>query len=292
MIDMSIAFCVRRCQLRSIRYALRVFSSKCVSTSHVTVEKETIAPQQWNVASVVLHRPPVNGFDIPFTRHLTKTLKEIENSGVVDAVIIKSALPNVFSAGLDLHELYGVSRGHLEAFWQSVQDLWFQVYSSKLVTLSFINGHCLAAGTIIAAACDYRVACEGDYSIGVTAAKVGLVAPPWFLTMLSHLMGKRRTEHALLTGKTFSPDEAVQVGLVDEICPTKLSDDACLQVLKPYLLVSQESRKTMKKYMRAELIENFNLMRESDMDNFVDYVMKVSVQEQLGSFIQRLKRKQ
>lgn len=110
----------------------------------------------------------MNSFNLSFTSQLTNTLKEIEDSGAADAIIIKSLLPNVFSAGLDLHELHGVSRDHLESFWSSVQELWLQIYSSKLVILSLINGHCLAAGTMIAAACDYRVACEGDYLIGVT----------------------------------------------------------------------------------------------------------------------------
>lgn len=255
------------------------------------MQKESVATQKWNVATVFLRRSPVNSFNIPFTLELTHTLKELEDSGSVDAVIIKSLLPNVFSAGLDLHELYGVSRDHLETFWWSVQDLWFQIYSSRLVTLSYINGHCLAAGTIIAAACDYRIACKGDYEIGVTAAKVGLVAPPWFLKMLARLMGERRTEHVLQVGRTFSPDEAVQIGLVDEVCSNKQTVDVCLQALSPYLSVSQESRRTMKQYFRAELVDGFDAMRLKDKDNFLDYVLKESVQKQLGVYIEQLKKK-
>lgn len=192
--------------------------------------------------------------------------------------------------GLDLHELYDVPRCHLEYFWSSVQELWLQLYSSSLVTLSFINGHCLAAGTIIAAACDHRIACEGDYQIGVTAAKAGLVAPPWFLKMLSHLMGRRTTEYALQVGKTFSPDKAVQIGLVDQVC-NKENADTCLRALTPYLSVSQESRRTMKQYFRRELVTDFNVMRQKDKDTFVNYIMKESVQKQLAIYIQQLKNK-
>jgi 3,2-trans-enoyl-CoA isomerase len=233
----------------------------------------------------------VNSLNLPFTSLLHHTLKEIEDSGLVDAVIVESRLPNVFSAGLDLHELHGVSRDHLDRFWSSVQDLWLQLYSSRLVTLSYINGHCLAAGTIIAAACDYRIACEGDYQIGVTAAKVGLVAPPWFLKLLSHLMGERRAEHILQIGRTFSPEEAVQVGLVDNICSSGNGADACLQALNPFLSVSQESRQRMKQYFRAELIDSFNVKRFEDKEDFLDFVLKESVQEQLGVYIQQLNKK-
>lgn len=255
-------------------------------TDNVTVERE----KHSKVATLVLGRSPVNSLNIAFTLQLLKTLKEVEDSSVVDAIIFKSSLQNVFSAGLDLNELYGNSRDHLECFWEAVQNLWFLIYSSKLVTLSLINGHCLAAGTIIAAASDYRLAIEGNYSIGVTAAKVGLIAPPWFLVMLSHLMGRRRTEHALQTGHTFTPSEAVEVGLVDQVCSSELAQDICSEVLMPYLLVSQESRWTMKRFLRAELLDYFHLHRNEDRDYFVDYVMKESVQKQLGSYIQQLKK--
>ena len=113
-----------------------------IGSSQVTVERATIASQQWSVATVLLHRPPVNSIDSALALELTRTLKEIEDSGEAKAIIIKSSLPKIFSAGLDLHELYGVSRSHLEDFWKAVQDLWLQIYSSDLVTLSFINGHC------------------------------------------------------------------------------------------------------------------------------------------------------
>ncbi len=244
-----------------------------------------------SIATVSLNRLPVNSFNIPFTLELTKILGEIENSGDVNAVIIKSSLPNVFSAGLDLKELYDTPREHIESFWRVFQDLWFQVYSSKLVTLSVINGHCLAAGTVISAACDYRLGIKGRYTIGVPAAKVGLVAPPLFLATLSTLMGKRKTEHALQTGKTFSPTEAVDIGLIDQVCTAQEANKASLQVLAPYLSVCQLSRKTMKEYLRAELVANFEQMREKDMHNFVDYVMKDSVQKTLSNYIQKMKRK-
>lgn len=65
-----------------------------MSTDHVIVQREAVGPQQWNVATVCLSRPPVNSLNIPFTLQLTKTLKEIEESKMVDAIIIKSLLPN------------------------------------------------------------------------------------------------------------------------------------------------------------------------------------------------------
>lgn len=107
-----------------------------------------------------------------------------------------------------------------------------------------------------------------------------MVAPPWFLKMLSNLMGQRTTEPVLQVGRTFTPDEAIKVGLIDQICTSERSGDACFQAINSYLSVSQESRRTMKQYFRSELIDSSYMMKD---DSFVNYVMRESVQKQLGN---------
>lgn len=261
------------------------------ASSKFTVENERLKSCGSTIANVVLHHPPVNTLNASFTSELTQALRKIEDSKEVQAIVIKSSLQNVFSAGLDLNELYGISREKMVTFWHNLQDLWYQIYSSKLITVSVINGHCLAAGTLIAAACDYRIGIEGQYSVGVTAAKIGLVAPPWFLTMLCHLMGRRNTDYALQIGRTFTPVESTSAGLVDQVCTKEEAGEICLQILAQYLAVSQESRSTMKQYLRADLIREFEHSREDDLNQMVDYVMSSSVQCQLGDYIQKLKQR-
>ena len=255
------------------------------------VEVKSEKHSKYYVASVTLNRPPVNSLDVAFTEELTRALKKIEKSGEVDALILKSKNPNIFSSGLDLHDLFAQPRSHLELFWQHVQDLWLQLYSSRLPTIAAINGHCLAGGTILATACDYRVAVEGSYGIGVTAAKIGVVAPPWFLKMLTYVMGQRNTELALQQGRVFTPSEAMGVGLVDRVCPKDTMDEECWKALDPFLTVSAESRATMKLSLRMDLINNFLQSREEDMNNFVNFILKESVQSNLGKYMEQLKSK-
>lgn len=255
------------------------------------VKVGTLKHDKYSVATVTLDRPPVNSVDVSFARDLAKTLKEIEVSSQVDALILKSNRPTVFSSGLDLNDLFAQPRSHLEIFWRHVQDVWLHLYSSKLPTVAAINGHCLAGGTILAAACDYRLAVGGDYGIGVTAAKIGLVAPPWFLKMLTYVMGQRNTELALQIGCVFTPKEAKAVGLIDQICTKDRLDAECLKALEPFLVVSAESRARMKRTLRADIIDSFLKSRERDTEDFVSFILRDSVQERLGKFIEQLERK-
>lgn len=238
-----------------------------------------------------MNHPPVNSFDIPLVASLTNHLEDLQLFGKVDGIVITSSVPRMFSAGLDLKELHGVTAQHLRKFWRHVQDLWLCLYSSKVPTVAAINGHCLAAGTIIAAACDHRVAVEGDYGIGVTAAKVGIIAPGWFLSMLTHLMGQRQTELALQQGLLFKPEEAHRAGLVDKLCRSESLREEALVALEPYLAVSPLSRATMKLSLRGDLIDKFLRSRTEDEDKFVGFLLQDSVQKSLGDYIHKLKSK-
>ena len=157
--------------------------------------------------------------------------------------------------------------------------------------MAAINGHCLAGGTIIASSCDHRIAVKGDYSIGVTAAKVGVIAPTWFLKTLTYLMGQRQTELALQQGKVFTPEEARKIGLVDEVCVSDLLQPRCAEALQSYLETFREARAEMKLSLRADLIKEFLQSRDEDMNKFVSFVLQDSVQSQLRNYMKKLKSK-
>lgn len=266
-------------------------ASSTSASELVTVDHTTTADDRHSVATVTLNRPPVNSLNTTLTERLTATLQDLDRSGSADAVIIRSSLPTVFSAGLDLNDLYNKPRPHLVLFWQQVQQLWFQLYSSRLAVVAAINGHCFAAGTVIAGACDQRIAALGSYHIGVHAASIGLIAPPWFLKMLTYLMGQRLTEAALQQGRLFSPADAEAVGLVDKVCEPGKLEAASIDALTPYLSVSQESRSRMKLSLRRELIDQFLASRDQDTEEMVSFFQRDSVQQRLWEQLEKLKNK-
>ncbi len=196
-----------------------------------------------SLAEVSMNKPPVNSLNISFTRELSAALSKVEACPDVEALVIKSAISGQFSAGLDLSELYGRTPEQLKELWKSMQELWLQLYSSRLATVAYINGNCLAAGVILAAACDYRLAVEGHYRMGITAARVGMVAPFWGMELIAQTVGRRRAEYDLQT--QYSPTKAEEVGFVDKFAQHFVK--TILDVVRNYLSVSQLSRATMKK---------------------------------------------
>ena len=238
---------------------------------------------KYTIAHMSFNRPPVNSFDMGLSQEFSAKFHDLTRSGDVHAVVLKSSVSKVFSAGLDFKDLCGVSEAHLREFWKIVREMWYMIYTCRLTTLAAINGHCLAGGTLIAAACDHRICAQGDYKIGVTAAKIGLVPPHWFLGTLTHLTGQRVTEMCLQQGRVFQPEDAVKAGLMDEVCEKKVIDDRCREALLPYLETCHETRAAIKLSLRRELIESYHKLEEKDTKDFVQFTLRESTQRTLAS---------
>lgn len=69
--------------------------------------------------------------------------------------------------------------------------------------------------------CDYRIMVDSDRAkIGLNAALLGIKAPFWFRDTMINTIGYRETERALQTARIFTPKQALELGLVDELVAT------------------------------------------------------------------------
>ncbi|XP_042095654.1 enoyl-CoA delta isomerase 1, mitochondrial isoform X2 [Ovis aries] len=83
--------------------------------------------------------PPVNSLSLELLTELVISLEKVENDKTFRGVILTSACPRVFSAGLDLTELCGRNPAHYTEYWKAVQELWLRTYLSSLVLVAAIN---------------------------------------------------------------------------------------------------------------------------------------------------------
>lgn len=97
---------------------------------------------------------------------LCTSIKTMESNPKIQSVILSSSNSKIFSAGLDISELISPNPDRLPKFWNSLQQLYLDLYGSRMATVAAIQGHAPAAGCFLAMACDFRIMSAGDSGDG------------------------------------------------------------------------------------------------------------------------------
>lgn len=118
------------------------------------------------------------------------------------------------------------------------------------------------------------------------------MAPSWFQASMRNVMSIRDTERALTLGTMFTTDEALKVGLIDEIAADKQTAlDQCEKFLLQFGKVSPDARALTKKNFRGKDIAALENNREADLQQFLFFVNQPKVQKGLEVYLASLKKK-
>ncbi len=145
----------------------------------------------------------------------------------VRLLILESATPGVFCAGADIAELLDKSP---DPEWRAANQAAINRAQHELTratkpAIAFVDGDCVGGGCGLALACDLRVATPRA-RFGITPAKLGLVYPLHDTKLLVDLVGPSQAKRILFTGQLIGSDEALRIGLIDQIAdsPDALAD--------------------------------------------------------------------
>lgn len=244
------------------------------------------------VAVLTMQSPPVNSLSLDFLTELCINLEKLEMDKACRGLIVTSSLPKVFSAGLDILEMYGKSPESCGEFWRAVQEMWLKMYKSNMVTIAAINGSSPAGGCLLSLTCDYRIMVDNPrYSIGLNETLLGIVAPFWFKDTMENTIGYRKTEMALQLGLLYSPSEALKIGLVDQLVPQDQLLATATETMTKWLAIPDHARQITKSMMRKQTIDKMTSNREADIQNFVNFITKDSIQKSLRMYLEMLKKR-
>ncbi|KAI0653813.1 ClpP/crotonase [Cubamyces menziesii] len=185
------------------------------------VKVSTPAPY---VALVELARNPVNAFHEPFWIELGQVFDKISQEPTVRAVVLASALPKLFSAGIDFTALtvHQGSDPARTAFLMRKHILGFQDCISAIErcpypVIAATHGVAYGLSIDIISACDVRYAAS-NVVFAIKEVDVGLAADIGTLARLPKIAGNHSLVHELAyTGRNFSAAEAEKMGLVSRV---------------------------------------------------------------------------
>lgn len=207
-------------------------------------------------------------------------------------LVLTSSSKKIFSAGLDLMEMYNPEPRRLADFWRALQQLFLKLYMTPLVTIAAIEGHCPAGGCFLAMCTDFRVMTNTPLArIGLNETQVGIVAPFWFRDVAVSTMGQRQAELMLQLGAQYDGPTAMQLDLVDRCVDQDQVRLEAEREMKTWLGIPNEARIMTKQAMRRPLTEKLKHELDHDVETFTSVVTSATAQRALQGYVSRLKQK-
>ncbi|HEU5402513.1 MAG TPA: enoyl-CoA hydratase/isomerase family protein [Terriglobales bacterium] len=240
------------------------------------------------IREIRLNRPPVNALSAEFMVAIRQALEEAHKSGV--RAVILSGQPGIFSAGLDLPFLLGLDRPGIERLWRELYALMRDLTASQVPIAAAITGHAPAGGTVIALLCDYRVAAQGEFKLGVNEVQVGIPLPPVIIRALRRQVGPRQAERLAVAGPVISPDEAWKAGLVDELAAPDQVLERALAWCRTLVAIPPQAMLATRRHARADLVALFE-NPEEELGNAIETWWSEETQGTLRTIVEKLRKK-
>ncbi len=243
-----------------------------------------------DLAIITLNRGKSNSLNREMVTELTDMLTNIESDTNIGGVMI-TGREHFFSAGLDLIELYGYNEEEAKSFWHLFLNFVAKITAFKKPIVAAINGHSPAGGCVIALACDARVMAEGKYIIGLNEVPVGIIVPNSIFQLYSFWLGKANATRSLLEGKLFNPEEALAIGLIDELVKPESILTAAERKARKYMAYESNTWSQSKLNIRKELIASTNSDQSADLEIMLKQWWSPSTRAILKTIIDSLQRK-
>jgi enoyl-CoA hydratase/carnithine racemase len=167
------------------------------------------------IGTIRLERPPMNALNRQMQEELRATATEAQQRADVRAVIVYGG-EKVFAAGVDVKELAGMSYADMAVRAGALSSAFSSVAAIAKPTVAAITGYALGGGYELALCCDRRVA--GDNAkLGQPEILLGIVPGAGGTQRLTRLVGPARAKDIVYTGRFVAADEALSIGMVDEV---------------------------------------------------------------------------
>jgi methylglutaconyl-CoA hydratase len=220
------------------------------------------------VATLILNRPEKrNAISFELIGDLLRALDEVSKSAAL--VLILTGAGKAFCSGMDLENLKSLIGRSPE---QNVKDsetmvrLFRALYEFPKVTIAAVNGPAIAGGTGLAVLCDFTLAVP-EAKFGYTEVKIGFV-PAIVSTFLLRQVGEKHARDLLLTGRIIGVEEALRMGLINEIVPddrlmtrarelaAQIMENSPTSLILTKRLLSEHARAELDQQISAAMREN------------------------------------
>ncbi len=185
--------------------------------NHFRVEQDEHV-QIWTISN-----PPMNYMTAPMSRELLELIGRAESDENTRAIVITGGVDGKFITHYSVDELAALAAdpAHCARIFPGLSAGFHRMLDRLMLlpkaVIAAINGDCMGGGYELALACDFRLAADGPYQIGLPEAILGILPGGGGTQRLPRLIGRARALEVMLFGNVYHPREAERMGMVNRV---------------------------------------------------------------------------
>ncbi len=177
------------------------------------------------VAVVTLHNGKVNALSSQVLTELLEIATDLQ--ATPPGAVVVTGGPKIFAAGADISEFGGPTEG------RTIGGLFHRALAAvgeiPRLTIAAVSGYALGGGCELAMACDYRIASDRAV-FGQPEILLGIIPGGGGTQRLPRLVGRSRAKEIMITGRQVKAEEALRIGLADEVVPAEELDGRAFEL--------------------------------------------------------------
>jgi enoyl-CoA hydratase/carnithine racemase len=183
--------------------------------------EKMIARKEDGIGWMIFNNPQRhNAMSVDMWEAVPEIMADFAVDDKVRVIVLRGAGERAFVSGADISEFEKVraSREETIAYDRKGDVAMASIFHSPKPTIAMVNGYCMGGGAAIAISCDLRMASDKS-RFGIPAAKLGVGYQSPGIRKLMDLVGPSFTKEIFYTGRQFSAEEALAMGLVNRVLP-------------------------------------------------------------------------
>lgn len=242
-----------------------------------------------DVRELRLARPPANALSPELLEEIGTRVESAPAEGV--RAVVLSGSEGIFTGGLDVPLLLSLDHAGMVRALERFFGTMAVLAGSRVPVAAAITGHSPAGGAVLSLFCDWRVMADGPFGIGFNEVRIGIPMPAVVADALTRVVGRRQAERLCQTGALLAPNEALAVGLVDQLVPVGRVVQTAVEWCAALTELPDHALRRTRGKVRADLVEIVERSRSRDIEELAGEWFRPEVQGPLRELAAQLGRR-
>jgi len=263
-------------------------AGELINTTRSTMYENVILDRKDRVAVLTVNRPDkLNALNLATRNDIVAALEELKADESIRCVIITGAGEKAFIAGADIAEFAGRTAHQQRAIMQGMRVFNAMEEFPKPV-IAAINGYCLGGGCELALACDIRLA-SANARLGQPEINLAIIPGGGGTQRLTRLVGEGKSMELILTGRQVKADEALAIGLVNEVVDADKLMDRAMELANGIAEKSPIALQAAKEAVKTAARSNLREGLDREIDLFALCFASEDKEEGVAAFLEKRK---